>query len=88
MAARRTGRMTGSDPSRSSAARAAAIAEQLHHECSILLELYVSRGAVAVLLLLSPQFQPASRSQYEWRNEDVNNEEKRVCECVGGCGGK
>lgn len=40
MAARRTRRMTGPDTSRTTAARAAAIAEQLHHECSILLELY------------------------------------------------
>lgn len=40
MAERRTRRGTGSDLSRTTAARAAAIAEQLHHECSILLELY------------------------------------------------
>ncbi|XP_041789426.1 ciliary neurotrophic factor [Chelmon rostratus] len=40
MAARRTRRLTGPDVSRTTAARAAAIAEQLHHECSILLELY------------------------------------------------
>ncbi|XP_044046978.1 ciliary neurotrophic factor [Siniperca chuatsi] len=40
MADRRTRGMTGSDLSRTNAARAAAIAEQLHHECSILLELY------------------------------------------------
>lgn len=40
MAAMRTRRMTGPDPSRTTAARAVAIAEQLHHECSILLELY------------------------------------------------
>ncbi|XP_076585419.1 ciliary neurotrophic factor [Chaetodon auriga] len=40
MAARRTRRFTGPDVSRTTAARAAAIAEQLHHECSILLELY------------------------------------------------
>ncbi|XP_053195260.1 ciliary neurotrophic factor [Scomber japonicus] len=40
MADRRTRGMTGSDQSRTTAARATAIAEQLHHECSILLELY------------------------------------------------
>lgn len=40
MADRRTRRGIGSDVSRTTAARAAAIAEQLHHECSILLELY------------------------------------------------
>ncbi|XP_054866122.1 ciliary neurotrophic factor [Amphiprion ocellaris] len=40
MSERRTRRGTGSDLSRTTAARAAAIAEQLHHECSILLELY------------------------------------------------
>lgn len=40
MAARRTRGMTGSDLSRSSVARATAIAEQLRYECSILLELY------------------------------------------------
>ncbi|XP_070782188.1 ciliary neurotrophic factor [Enoplosus armatus] len=43
MAARRTRGMTGSDLSRTAAARATAIAEQLHHECSILLELYRKR---------------------------------------------
>nr|XP_046270066.1 ciliary neurotrophic factor [Scatophagus argus] len=40
MAARRTRRMTGPDQSRTTAARTAAIAEQLRYECSILLELY------------------------------------------------
>ncbi|KAM8773393.1 ciliary neurotrophic factor [Acanthopagrus schlegelii] len=40
MAARRTRRTTGSDVSRTTAARAAAVAEQLRYECSILLELY------------------------------------------------
>ncbi|XP_040001603.1 ciliary neurotrophic factor [Xiphias gladius] len=40
MADRRTRSMAGSDLSRTTAARATAIAEQLHHECSILLELY------------------------------------------------
>ncbi|XP_034451743.1 ciliary neurotrophic factor [Hippoglossus hippoglossus] len=40
MAERRTRGMTGSDHSRSTAARATAIAETLHHECCILLELY------------------------------------------------
>ncbi|XP_038569357.1 ciliary neurotrophic factor [Micropterus salmoides] len=40
MADRRTRGMTGSDLGRTTAARAAAIAEQLHHECSVLLELY------------------------------------------------
>lgn len=40
MADRRTRGMTGSDQSRTTAARATAIAEQLHRECSILLELY------------------------------------------------
>lgn len=40
MAGMRTRRGTGSDLNRTTAARAAAIAEQLHHECSILLELY------------------------------------------------
>ncbi|XP_073334465.1 ciliary neurotrophic factor [Pagrus major] len=43
MAARRTRRMIGSDVSRTTAARAAAIAEQLRYECSILLELYKKR---------------------------------------------
>ncbi|XP_042340927.1 uncharacterized protein LOC121941956 [Plectropomus leopardus] len=43
MAARRTRAMTGSDLSRSSVARATAIAEQLRYECSILLELYKNR---------------------------------------------
>ncbi|XP_071360323.1 ciliary neurotrophic factor [Trachinotus anak] len=43
MADRRTRGMTGSDLSRTTAARATAIAEQLHHECSILLELYRKR---------------------------------------------
>ncbi|XP_074551012.1 ciliary neurotrophic factor isoform X2 [Halichoeres trimaculatus] len=48
MADRRTRGMTGSDPNRTSTststntARAVAIAEQLHHECSILLELYLN----------------------------------------------
>lgn len=45
MAAMRTRRMAGPDPSRTTVARALAIAEQLHHECSILLDLYVSTGA-------------------------------------------
>lgn len=40
MADMRTRGMNGSDVSRNTAARAAAIAEQLHHECTILLELY------------------------------------------------
>ncbi|XP_069386892.1 ciliary neurotrophic factor [Paralichthys olivaceus] len=40
MAERRTRGMTGSVQSRTTAARATAIAEQLHHECSTLLELY------------------------------------------------
>ncbi|GAA6214716.1 uncharacterized protein LOC108896549 [Lates japonicus] len=40
MADRRTRGMTGSDLSRTTAARATAIAEQLRYECSILLELY------------------------------------------------
>ncbi|XP_041641598.1 ciliary neurotrophic factor [Cheilinus undulatus] len=45
MADRRTRGMTGSDLSRTSSttARALALAEQLHHECSILLELYRKR---------------------------------------------
>ncbi|XP_070684483.1 ciliary neurotrophic factor [Pempheris klunzingeri] len=43
MADRRTRGMTGPDLSRTTAARATAIAEQLHHECSILLELYRKR---------------------------------------------
>lgn len=58
MADRRTRGMTGSDLGRTTAARAAAIAEQLHHECSVLLELYVSKGAT-----VSHWVQPASRSQ-------------------------
>ncbi|XP_035493941.1 ciliary neurotrophic factor [Scophthalmus maximus] len=40
MADRRTRDMTGPDLSRTTAARATAVAEQLHHECSMLLELY------------------------------------------------
>lgn len=40
MATRRTRGMTGSDLSRTTVARATAIAEQLRYECSILLELY------------------------------------------------
>ncbi|XP_059186985.1 ciliary neurotrophic factor [Centropristis striata] len=40
MAARRTRGMTGSDLNRTTVARATAIAEQLHYECSILLQLY------------------------------------------------
>ncbi|XP_074551003.1 ciliary neurotrophic factor isoform X1 [Halichoeres trimaculatus] len=53
MADRRTRGMTGSDPNRTSTststntARAVAIAEQLHHECSILLELYRKRESFA-----------------------------------------
>ncbi|KAM9857470.1 ciliary neurotrophic factor [Aulostomus maculatus] len=43
MADRRTRGMTGSDPIRTTVARAVAIAEQLHLECSILLELYRKR---------------------------------------------
>ncbi|XP_072241203.1 ciliary neurotrophic factor [Leuresthes tenuis] len=40
MSTRRTRSTNGSDLSRTTSARAAAIAAQLHHECSILLELY------------------------------------------------
>ncbi|XP_069553658.1 ciliary neurotrophic factor [Brachyistius frenatus] len=40
--------MTGSDHSRTIAARAAAIAEQLHHECSILLEIYRKKESFTV----------------------------------------
>ncbi|XP_034543011.1 ciliary neurotrophic factor [Notolabrus celidotus] len=51
MADRRTRGMTGSDLSRTNtsntAARALAIAEQLHHECSILLELYRKKESFA-----------------------------------------
>ncbi|KAM7394259.1 hypothetical protein PAMP_021072 [Pampus punctatissimus] len=43
MADRKTRRMTGSDLSKTTATRTAAIAEQLHHECSILLELYTKK---------------------------------------------
>lgn len=43
MATRRTSRrVTGSEPTRATGARAAAIAEQLRLECAVLLELYVS----------------------------------------------
>lgn len=45
MAARWTRGVTGSNLSRTTVARATAIAEQLRYECSILLELYVSREA-------------------------------------------
>lgn len=40
MAGTRTRRVAGSEQSRT--ARAAALAEELHHECTLLLELYVS----------------------------------------------
>ncbi|KAM7419245.1 hypothetical protein PAMA_016383 [Pampus argenteus] len=43
MADRKTRRMTGSDLSKTTATRTAAIAEQLHHECSTLLELYTKK---------------------------------------------
>ncbi|XP_031732205.1 uncharacterized protein LOC116399293 isoform X2 [Anarrhichthys ocellatus] len=43
MAARRTRGVTGSDLSRTTVARATAIAEQLRYECSILLELYTKK---------------------------------------------
>ncbi|CAJ1052248.1 ciliary neurotrophic factor [Xyrichtys novacula] len=50
MAARRTRGMTGSDLSRTSTTvstdRAVGIAEQLHHECSVLLELYRKRESL------------------------------------------
>lgn len=44
MAFIRTRRTAGPDPSRTTVARAIAIAEQLRYECSVLLDLYVSRG--------------------------------------------
>lgn len=44
MAFRRTRRTAGPDLSRTTVARAIAIAEQLRYECSVLLDLYVSRG--------------------------------------------
>ncbi|XP_010734460.2 ciliary neurotrophic factor [Larimichthys crocea] len=53
MAARLTRHMTGTDLSRTTAARAAAIAEQLHYECSILLELYQKKESFAPDVLAS-----------------------------------
>lgn len=44
MASRRTRRTAGPDLSRTTVARATAIAEQLRYECSVLLDLYVSIG--------------------------------------------
>ncbi|XP_026158630.1 ciliary neurotrophic factor [Mastacembelus armatus] len=46
MADRLTRDRNGSDLSRTTVARAAAIAEQLHHECSILLELYKTQESL------------------------------------------
>ncbi|XP_056135945.1 ciliary neurotrophic factor [Lampris incognitus] len=46
MADRRTRGMTGSGQNRTTAARAAAIAEQLHYECTILLELFRKRESL------------------------------------------
>ncbi|XP_062244777.1 ciliary neurotrophic factor [Platichthys flesus] len=48
MAERRTRGTSGSDPSRTTAARATAIAEQLHHESCILLELYRKKEKLTV----------------------------------------
>ncbi|KAK9540192.1 hypothetical protein VZT92_002661 [Zoarces viviparus] len=48
MAARRTRGVTGSDLSRTTVARATAIAEQLRYECSILLELYAKKESFVV----------------------------------------
>ncbi|XP_051242239.1 uncharacterized protein LOC127355422 [Dicentrarchus labrax] len=53
MAARRTRRMTGPDLSRTTAARAAAIAEQLQYECSILLELYRKKESFTADILVA-----------------------------------
>ncbi|XP_029918242.1 ciliary neurotrophic factor [Myripristis murdjan] len=47
MADRRTRGMTGTEPSRTTAARAAAIAEQLHHECALLLELFRKKESLS-----------------------------------------
>lgn len=54
MATRRsTRRLTGSEPSRTTGARAAAIAEQLRHECSILLELYKKKESFTPDILVA-----------------------------------
>ncbi|XP_071767517.1 ciliary neurotrophic factor [Centroberyx gerrardi] len=47
MADRRTRGTTGPEPSRTTAARAAAIAEQLHHECGLLLELFRKKESLS-----------------------------------------
>ena len=78
MAARRTRRTTGSDVSRTTAARAAAVAEQLRYECSILLELYVSRGGGAACFPLVTICQQEPVGVQNWR-------EKCVCVCVCVC---
>ncbi|KAM4585393.1 ciliary neurotrophic factor [Odontesthes bonariensis] len=70
MSTRRTRSTNGSDLSRTTAARAAAIAAQLHHECSILLELYRKKESlppeVADGRLVSV---PPSSSQLDTRDE-------------------